>query len=162
MEEPLDKTDPIAHLLDNEDVVSYDDATGGQRFMNLLIDNIFMRFVLSYATGYVLGLFLGYFFRDFLVDLLSSDGYGSFFLLWILSLMNYLLYYLLCEKLFKGITLGKLITGTKAVREDGNEMTFRDVMSRTLVRMIPFEALSAFGGYPWHDTWTQTKVIKTR
>jgi len=27
---------------------------------------------------------------------------------------------------------------------------------------VPLEALSAFGGHPWHDRWTKTRVVKTR
>jgi hypothetical protein len=32
---------------------------------------------------------------------------------------------------------------------------------RSLCRLVPFEPLSGFG-YPWHDRWTKTMVIKSR
>jgi uncharacterized RDD family membrane protein YckC len=38
-------------------------------------------------------------------------------------IVNYLVYYTLCEKLFRGQTLGKLITGTRAIRTDGEKLT---------------------------------------
>ena len=69
---------------------------------------------------------------------------------------------MLFEKLFKGYTVGKLITGTRAIREDGKELTFKNAILRSLSRMVPFEPFSAFGGSPWHDRWTKTRVIKSR
>jgi uncharacterized RDD family membrane protein YckC len=83
-------------------------------------------------------------------------------ILYLVGILNYLLYYTFCEKVFKGYTLGKLITGTRAIRDDGNELTFKDAILRSLSRLVPFEALSAFGYSPWHDSWTKTTVIKSR
>ena len=81
---------------------------------------------------------------------------------YLIAILNYLFYYTLCEKLFRGYTLGKLITGTRAVKENGQELSFTDAILRSLSRMVPFEAFSAFGGHPWHDRWTKTMVIKSR
>jgi uncharacterized RDD family membrane protein YckC len=64
--------------------------------------------------------------------------------------------------LFGGRTLGKLITGSKAVREDGTSLTWKDACLRSLSRMVPFEPFSALGGAPWHDRWTKTTVVRTR
>jgi uncharacterized RDD family membrane protein YckC len=80
----------------------------------------------------------------------------------ILAYFNYIIYYTFCEKLFRGYTLGKLVTGTRAIRTDGQELTFRDTILRTLSRIVPFEVFSGFGGHPWHDEWTKTMVIKSR
>ena len=74
-------------------------------------------------------------------------------------IVNYLVYYTLCEKLFRGQTLGKLITGTKSLRTDGEELTFKDALLRSLCRLVPFEVFSGFG-VPWHDSWTNTMVVK--
>ena len=138
-------------------------ATTGQRFLNFLIDNLLMRFGLSYFTGTIVGFFMGSLFPEFTFNLINGDNQiGLLFLAYIIALFNYLVYYTFCEKVFNGYTLGKLITGTKAVREDGGPLTFKDAFKRSLSRLVPFEALSAFGGYPWHDSWTKTKVIKTR
>jgi uncharacterized RDD family membrane protein YckC len=60
----------------------------------------------------------------------------------------------------KGRTLGKLITGTAAVKDDGTALTFKDVLLRSVCRLIPFEPISIlFGGF-WHDTLAHTMVIK--
>jgi uncharacterized RDD family membrane protein YckC len=65
------------------------------------------------------------------------------------------------EGITKGKSLGKLITGTRAVNEDGSTISFQTAMFRGLCRAVPFNQLSALGSpsYPWHDKWTNTEVI---
>ena len=138
-------------------------ASTGQRFLNFLIDNLLLRFGLSMLTGMAVGMTLAFLAPDYMLELSQSDNtFGLFALSYLIVIVNYLIYYTICEKAFKGYTLGKLITGTRAVREDGNELTLKDALLRSLSRMVPFEAFSAFGGYPWHDSWTKTRVIKSR
>ena len=48
-------------------------------------------------------------------------------------------YYIPLEAM-SGRTIGKLITGTKVVSEDGHRPPFSEVIKRTLSRFIPFEA----------------------
>ncbi len=64
---------------------------------------------------------------------------------YILVLLNYLLYYTVCEKAFKGYTLGKLVSGTRAIRDDGGELTLKDAFLRSASRLVPLEFLSGFG-----------------
>jgi uncharacterized RDD family membrane protein YckC len=77
-----------------------------------------------------------------------------------------LLIYYVPQEAFSGRTLGKMITGTKAVNEDGSKLTFGKVLGRTLCRFIPFEAFSFLGGQNkpkgWHDRIPKTKVISIR
>lgn len=74
------------------------------------------------------------------------------------------LYWFAMEALFKGKTLGKLITGTRAVNQDGSNLTPRTAFIRGLCRAVPFEAFSALGDpcYPWHDRWSKSYVIDER
>ncbi|HVZ55039.1 MAG TPA: RDD family protein [Chitinophagaceae bacterium] len=135
-----------------------------QRFLNYLIDNLFMQYGLSYLTGMLVGYLILRVMPDLAMQIyLGADKLSAPYLLlaYLIGLVNYLLYYTLCEKAFRGYTLGKLITGTRAIRQDGRELTFRDALLRSLSRLVPFEALSGFG-LPWHDSWTRTTVIKTR
>ena len=81
---------------------------------------------------------------------------------YIVGIFNYIIYYTICEKAFRGYTLGKLLSGTRAIRNDGAELTFKDAILRSLSRIVPFEVLSALAGRPWHDSWTDTTVVKTR
>lgn len=143
--------------------IQYQQASLGQRFLNYLIDNLFMRFGLSYLTGATVGLFLGAFFPGYTQKIIyNRTSFDFILLLYLVAIVNYIVYYTFCEKVFKGYTLGKLITGTKAVREDGTDLSFTDAFLRSLSRLVPFEPFSAFGYRPWHDTWTKTMVIKAR
>lgn len=139
-------------------------ASPGQRFFNWLIDNLLMRYGLAYVTGTGVGFIIemaapGFFDNS----AYTEDAFGILFLLGILiAYLNYIIYYTLCEKLFTGYTLGKLITGTRAIRQDGGELSFRDALLRSLSRCVPFEVFSGFNTLTWHDRWTDTRVIKAR
>ncbi len=143
----------------------YQYATQWQRFANWLIDNLLMRFGLSYLTGMAIGALLAVAAPDFLNRIALSEGSASadiVLLTFLIGYLNYILYYTLCEKLFKGYTLGKIITGTRAIRQDGQELTFKNALLRSLSRCVPFEVFSGFSTLTWHDSWTDTMVIKTR
>jgi len=138
-------------------------ASKGERFANFLIDNLLMRFALSYLTGMAVGQIGLAIAPDFMYRIAYENNTWSLLLLsYIVGIFNYLVYYTLCEKLFKGQTLGKLITKTRAIRNDGEDLTFKDALLRTLSRLVPFEVFSALGEAPWHDTWTNTMVVKNK
>jgi uncharacterized RDD family membrane protein YckC len=149
-----------------ESISQYQYATQGQRFINWLIDNLLMRFGLSYLTGTVVALILRTVAPDFLYSMVDTENgsprLGLYVLGYMIAILNYLIYYTLCEKLFKGYTLGKIITGTRAIRQDGKELTFKDAFIRSAIRLIPFEVFSGFNTLTWHDNWTDTMVIKAR
>ena len=151
------------HLFSESDVFQYQNASSGQRFLNFLIDNLFMTYGLGYLTGSLVGYLLASFFPEFAVSLFSDPESMDVLIFGvILAYFNYIVYYTFCEKLFRGYTLGKLITGTRAVRINGEELSFKDTFLRSLSRIVPFEAFSGFGENPWHDQWTKTMVIKSR
>ena len=55
-------------------------------------------------------------------------------------------YYVILEASF-GWTIGKLVTGTRVVRFDGDKPHFPQILGRTFARFIPFEPFSVlFGG----------------
>jgi len=72
----------------------------------------------------------------------------------------YGLYMSVIESLLKGKTIGKYITGTRAVTENGLPISTQTAFVRGLIRIIPFEQLSAisFPPYPWHDRWSKSIV----
>ena len=143
--------------------IKYTEASPGQRFLNFVVDNLLMRYGLSYLTGSLIGYMLVTLAPDFTYKLFNNESsFGFIGLSYIFGIFNYLIYYTFCEKVFRGYTLGKLISGTRAVRQDGEELTFKDTILRSLVRLIPFEPFSALGRKPWHDTWTNTMVVKSR
>ncbi|HVR21682.1 MAG TPA: RDD family protein, partial [Polyangiaceae bacterium] len=71
-------------------------------------------------------------------------------------------YWIGFETLF-GKTPAKWLTGTRVVTNAGNRPTFAHILHRTIVRFVPFEALSFFGrGRGWHDRWSKTRVVSDR
>jgi len=151
------------HLFAENEIYQYEHASAGQRFLNLLIDNLLMRFGLSWLTGYCVGYILAKFFPDFYLNMIYSKGVEYYLTIYLVAIFNYVIYYTFCEKTFNGYTLGKLVTGTRAIREDGQELTWKDAFIRSVSRLVPFEALSIWFGYGlWHDTWSKTMVIRAR
>lgn len=132
-----------------------------QRFSNYLLDTLFMSFAISWATSYALVNGLAAISPEAAYNLFANRS--ELIASYIIGIFNHLVYYTFCEKGFRGYTLGKAITGTRVIREDGEEITIKDAFLRSLCRLVPFEALSIwFGNGLWHDTWTRTKVIQTR
>lgn len=161
----MENTTPSDDLLTEEmhPLFRFSQASRGERFANYLIDNLFMRFALSYVTGMAVGSLGNAIAPEFMSELVYGNNSMMNLLLlgYVIAIFNYIIYYTLCEKLFKGQTLGKLITRTRAIRDDGEELTFKDALLRSLSRLVPFEPFSGFGD-PWHDTWTKTMVIKSK
>lgn len=131
-------------------------ASQGKRFLNLIIDRVAYFFFSWFFSSFVAGLY-----TEALYEL---TGY-SFILVYIINVIISLCFYALfmggVEAIFKGKSLGKLITGTKAVNENGSTISPKTALLRGLSRMVPFEVFSALGtpSYPWHDRWTRTYVI---
>jgi uncharacterized RDD family membrane protein YckC len=81
----------------------------------------------------------------------------------LLVLLLVTFYYALSE-FFSGVTLGKLLTGTRVVTEAGGAPGFQQLLVRSVARLVPLESLSFLGAPPvgWHDRWSRTRVIRTR
>ena len=81
----------------------------------------------------------------------------------LITLLVYLLYYFVLESLTQR-TLGKLITQTKVVLENGEKPGADVIVLRSLARIIPFEPFSFLGSIPrgWHDTLTRTFVVDVK
>jgi uncharacterized RDD family membrane protein YckC len=62
----------------------------------------------------------------------------------------------------KGRSLGKLITGTIVVNENGGLPITQDFLKRNFSRIVPFDALSFLGSRGWHDSWSDTRVVKRK
>jgi uncharacterized RDD family membrane protein YckC len=134
-----------------------------QRLLNYIIDF----FVIDYLFGDIVAeavVVVLYELSPLWVEGLDDSNLFSIEMLSLGTLVWALIftpYYTLSEKLFKGYTLGKFITGSRAVRSDGKELTFKDAFLRSVIRIIPLEVFSGLWR-PWHDTWTDTMVIKSR
>jgi uncharacterized RDD family membrane protein YckC len=133
-------------------------ATNGQRFANMLIDSILCW---SLYLGVIFVIAFTMATTGSTHDEITSFAENSLLLVAI-SLSVNAAYYILVEKFTKGRTLGKLITGTQAVKEDLSAISWKEAFIRTVTRFIPFEPFSALGNHPWHDRWSKTIVIKKR
>lgn len=146
-------------LTQENDVIFYDAATTWQRLANWILDILAYYFVL-----FVVFVFIG--IGAALNETISYDesvGAQSELFYNLLFIVTYILFMTLLEGITKGRSLGKWITRTKAVNLNGQPITFRQAFFRSLSRMVPFEILSIFfSGAPWHDSWTNTQVIKVQ
>lgn len=127
---------------------AYNVASRSKRFLNLIIDAIFI------------------FIACFIVDvILSSFNFPGGFIIFI-NFGVYFIYYFALELNF-GKTIAKSITKTRVIPEDtDNALTSsvwqERIFGRTLCRFIPFEALSFLAGDPvvgWHDSISGTRVV---
>lgn len=133
-------------------------ATQGQRFLNYVIDLIIQYFII-FALGTlfsVLSLLTGYTgILEWIGSMGDLEGYLVFFFIMILY---YTLFESLCSR-----TIGKFITKTIVVNEDGSKPDSQIILRRTLCRLIPFDGLSFLGsGRGWHDSITDTYVVDKR
>ncbi len=133
-------------------------ASSGKRFANYLIDFIFFYLIVAFW-----GIIIALVSPATIDDIDDSAGFGLLERLF--TLLLYGLIMGLLEGIFRGKSIGKFITGTKAVNEyDGTDISFTTAFARGLSRAVPFNAFSALGHpcYPWHDKWTRTIVVDER
>lgn len=130
-------------------------AGSGKRLANYIIDLVSF-YVFMYFMSYVI-IEVSY---DLAVLIYGGEGFNLIGRLIILVI--YGMYMGLMEAVFKGRSLGKLLTGTVAVNDDGSRISGQIALLRGLCRAVPFNAFSALGEtcYPWHDQWTKTFVVE--
>ena len=135
----------------------YETASNNRRFLNYIID-VIGYYAFAFLIGVVLSLINIYLIgnSDMLSDATASN---SILIEYLFAIVVFLTYYTLLEYWTQGKTLGKLLTGTRAVMEDGRRISFETALKRSLSRIVPFEPFSFLGGTGWHDRWTDTKVI---
>ncbi|MFT3979329.1 MAG: RDD family protein [Ferruginibacter sp.] len=132
-------------------------ADTGKRFLNYIIDAIAF-YILVFLVSIVIALLA----PDLLQSYVEDDRPAGFSLLDnIISLVLYAVYMGILEAVTKGKSLGKLITGTRAVNLDGSKISAATAFGRGFSRAVPFAAFSALGTpcNPWQDKWTNTMVI---
>ncbi|WP_170172644.1 RDD family protein [Hymenobacter rigui] len=126
-------------------------AGQGRRLVNLLID-----YLAIFAMIFGLGIVLAAIGQESLIDSLDNDFVGR-----LLFIAFAAAYYLIMEGLF-GRTLGKMLTGTRVVTDEGLQPSFGDILKRTAWRIVPFDGLSFLGdAYGWHDSRSNTMVVRS-
>jgi len=142
-------------------IVEENKAPMGLRFANYLIDNVVVYFFF-FGLGMLSVILYDYLDIAFLYDFVTwLSGINRFEDALITSLV-YFTYAFLMEYFTKGRTVGKFITGTKAVSADLQELTLHQYFIRNISRLVPFDALSFLGNNGWHDSWSDTRVVKIK
>ena len=115
------------------------------RFVNFNID-----LIICWIIIYVLAL------------ILSIIGLYQNFVGFILVIATFICYYHFMESTFQK-TVGKFVTKTKVVTNDGNKPTNSDIFRRTLCRFVPLDQFSfLFTRNGFHDRLSDTKVIRDK
>ncbi|MDB5279936.1 MAG: hypothetical protein JWR61_4891 [Ferruginibacter sp.] len=130
-------------------------ASTGKRLANYIIDFVFF-YVLALGFGVVLALA-----APTTAELFTNGSPGFGLLDRVVSLLLYALYMSAVEAIFKGKSLGKLITKTRAINADGSQISGGKAFERGFSRAVPFCVFSALGTpcNPWQDKWTNTMVV---
>lgn len=137
-------------------------ASKSLRFANYIIDRII--FYAMFAVVGVLLIVIG--------ELVGSDSIIEFIegledinplIDRLITMIIFIVFYMILEGLTQR-TIGKLITKTKVVLEDGRKPSPETIVIRSLCRMIPFDAFSFLGNPSrgWHDTLSKTYVVDIR
>ncbi|MEI6296991.1 MAG: RDD family protein [bacterium] len=129
-----------------------------KRFVNLLIDFLCMALI-SYPFWITFGAIFSFIGMDvvtnFIIDIDKvSEGRGS-------GVVLLFFYYLFFESLFQK-SPSKFITRTKVVTFEGKKPNFSTIVTRTISRVIPLDALSFLDNYfpvGWHDKFSKTIVV---
>jgi uncharacterized RDD family membrane protein YckC len=146
---------PRAQVYERPEPLEVVPAGRWRRFFNLLID--YCCFVLLiFVVGFIIALAGG-------EAVLAELDQPNFLRDYVLGVGTMSAYYVPMEGLF-GLTVGKLVTGTRVVNEYGEPPSWGQVLGRTLCRFIPFEPLSMFGSQrrAWHDLIPKTYVVRKR
>jgi len=142
-------------LKDIENEVIDKMASQGKRFLNYLLDLIFM-YILIFIFAIIIGIVLAI----VAPSTVSSIDDSNKLLEYLIASIAIMIYYTSFETV-TGRSIAKYITKTKVVTETGEKPTFKAIFIRSLCRFIPFEAFSFLfnDGTGWHDTISNTKVI---
>ncbi len=129
---------------------------GWPRFGHFMLDRIFF-----YIFLLVLGVVGGVFTLLIGASEFWTSGSSSI----ILNLLTYLVlypgYYIIFEFGLQS-SPGKLILGRIVVNEYGEKPTFMQIVGRSYARVVPFEVFSCLSQVGWHDTWSNTYVIRKK
>lgn len=133
-------------------------ASKEKRFINMIIDLIGY-----YALSFILGIMLGILALMGIEEPLDAFGemgiLGNLVFTIVLNTTYFMAFEVPTQR-----TLGKYITKTMVVLEDGSKPGAETILVRSLCRLIPFEAFSFLGelGRGWHDSISDTYVVDIR
>jgi uncharacterized RDD family membrane protein YckC len=122
------------------------------RLINFIADALFIRFALLHLAVYPI-------LRQAIPSLATYSHDSLLLLSYLINAIVFFIYYFVAEAT-TAMTVGKLLTQTKVVTQDGERPTTRTFLFRTLWRLVPLEPLSWLGYAGWHDRQTSTMVVR--
>lgn len=141
-------------------VVNRHRATSGTRFINFFLDRLFIQ-TIYYAIFFIFG--IGYaIVRGETFNTANTKQNSMFGFITILIYILLSFSYFFFMEYYLGKTIAKYITGTEVISTDGNKPTAGQIIARTFSRAVPFDSFSFLGNNGWHDSWSDTRVIKVK
>jgi uncharacterized RDD family membrane protein YckC len=118
----------------------------GPRFGYYLIDVVFI-YILAFLVGVISALAGAIEIWD---DPLMSR---------LIGVLIFVGYYFILEVSI-GTTLGKLMLGYTVIDQYAEKPKAATILGRSFARAVPFEGFSCLGERGWHDSWSNTYVVK--
>lgn len=146
---------------EREEMNYADPVSKGIRFVNYLVDQVAITVIVNGVKFGIAYNLLGKNYKDHIYYRQDLDLLVLLQNSLSVSIPVTFFYYLIFEAATRGRSLGKILTDTIAISQDGQPFTFKHALTRTLCRFIPFEPFSALLAYlPWHDSISKTAVVK--
>lgn len=146
-------------IIATEQKTTVTDTGKWQRFFHWIIDVTIMSLILIPCV-----ISLGYWLMESDV-FRESEGLKMFFRsrwsLYVIVLVFFFIYYPVSEILF-GSTPAKFLTESRVINSKAESPNSSTIFLRTLCRNIPFDALSFFAKRGWHDSLSETYVVKEK
>jgi uncharacterized RDD family membrane protein YckC len=133
-------------------------ASHGQRFLNLLLDTIMQLILFFIVLVFIVAKAEASGDKTF-VNGLPTNTLAQYTITTCIALFYYNVF-----EIFTARTVGKWITQTVVVDQNGEKPNSEMILVRSLCRLIPFNALSIIG-FPartWHDSISKTYVVDKR
>ncbi len=129
---------------------------GWARFGHFILDRVFF-YILIFAFSFVGGIIA---YTADMMDIFDSPYFDI-----LTNVVSYLVlypwYYIIFEYSMQS-SPGKLVLGRVVVNEYGEKPTFMQIVGRSYARIVPFEPFSCLGAVGWHDTWSETYVLRKK
>jgi uncharacterized RDD family membrane protein YckC len=129
---------------------------GWARFGHFIIDRIIF-YIFTWIFGIALGLLLAI---TGATDVIRAEYFNLTVTLFTYIFL-YPLYYFVFEASMQS-SPGKLIMGRVVVNEYGEKPALNQILARSFSRIVPFEPFSCFSTLGWHDTWSDTYVLRKK
>jgi uncharacterized RDD family membrane protein YckC len=142
-------------VLDYEDEQPTEDHGVYPVQQNTRIANYFIDLILFYIVYLCLVVFLFALEVEFIQNIADNPILDR-----ITTMISYAIFMMIQELIFGGRSVGKFITKTKVVDEDGYTPSTGTLITRNLCRAIPFNAISHLFGRGWHDSLSKTYVVR--